>query len=711
MMFVTSQRRRQRSLINVAISGTSVLTGTLLYLPREAPLARSIGNYSVPYYGYMPPGVLAVCTFTLCLHGRIDSDTEVKCKGDQCEFDLEGHVEVFQEEWDKLLKRDSYDKRCLQSIKTQIRSCISATEFSLQRGYLANIHSNAQLAVLSELKQPPSEQDEWEAPPSAFDSAEAMLSGRRRIINLLCKVTTTINGIVTSSLPVPSRYVRSLTTREGQRPIREAKVNNIYQLFVGNPDVTPLQMQMVCLNHALIPSEAYDQYLQVTQNMPPPNEHVEPLYGVSGGNHYYTAVRKAAALPALRRHPKVVYHNSEMYALGWLRKLDEHYEKAAAEDKAHTDIGSDGFPNRRFENFDQAETERQAILPAALWDSMTPAERCVIPSVRDAIAILVREHNDVSNLHEESTFEQKLVWLRDRCEELKLPPEAARLNCKGVPDKEVQNMMYNVKAKKPKDLVPILRVALAPEKSYGMVLTILGMFKNYALKGQQKPKPSKSKNPVKSQPKQKNFYDRKITPLFEDGVPEEGRVQILQKLIDGQIELKDVGDLKQDLVAKTRLIATMLTLLSWDFQNNALANSYPKTFEECLQTIPHAVSDARMEVLVRGCEAQKVVCWLFFFGFAVNVSACTPIFIMHAFHCYFVYMFGAHVKIHIQLLALVFWRARRFLISVASIASFCCAPACVRRARQIVLHAYMLIRRFRFCVLEYLFGVHVKIHI
>ena len=120
-------------------------------------------------------------------------------------------------------------------------------------------------------------------------------------------------------------------------------------------------------------------------------------YAIAGGQHYYAAVLHAIGKkPYLGSHHSNISHLSgEIYALGWLKQFHEN-------------------PNKL-----ETLADRVKEIPIANGEPLTDAELLQLPAltVKVAKAFLVREHQDVADLHTKTTQEEMVrymrkVWLR-----------------------------------------------------------------------------------------------------------------------------------------------------------------------------------------------------------------------------------------------------------------------------------------------------------
>jgi hypothetical protein len=527
--------------------------------------------------------------------------TRVVCNGDTGVYDLQDTMDALQTEFADLYDDASAGKQdpILDHLRRSLITAVDSDSIGYNASYLNRVNEQAvEEATRQSEAVLAAGNDNQPANPQvagAGGTEEGYSMGlRRKVINTLCKVEKKLDSTITSSLPIPRTRARLLTTKEGQRPTNPDKVTELAKMIVSNPHTSPLQMQMVVLDTHVTPDKAlmdYDAALQKSGS----HCDLPPLYGVSGGGHYFLAVGEAIKVkPQLASSSKAQFHQCELYAFGWLQVLEDYFLQAEAKDEAQTKVlpGRDNLRIRCFQNFELAEEAMGKLLPQELWAAVSSAERTVIPSVADAINILVREHNEVASLADESTLDQKLTWLRERCQELQLAESAAYRNCAGVPEGEKGSMELKLGVKT-KALVPYLRVALSPPESYGLLMQILKLHREFGLKGQQKPK--------RTAAKPKALYPRKLFPLWEENVSESGRVAILTKLVNGDISLNDLVTLKNGHVIRVSLWEVLLLQIAWDANTNVRLKDVPQTIEECTTCFKHQVADVVLNLLVDGC--------------------------------------------------------------------------------------------------------------
>ena len=511
-----------------------------------------------------------------------------------------------QEQWDKAQRfQDTGSAASLMKllIKTA-RAAVSTTKVPFRDDYMtkddeeaANMVSEASKAQRNAKKK----KDKAKADEvSQADDAALCLAARRGVVAKLCQVFIDFPN---TAIPVPVSKCRPLTLQEGQRPIREAKVLQCGQLFSVNPHTTPQQMQMVALNHKLTPEEAAEAYkVDIAKDdvWTAEADVDDQPYGISGGQHYHLGIKKSCnANPKLKEYTHAQCHITELFALGWLDKIDTYYREQMDADKALSYTGVDGFQTRQYTNDAAGQAGIQAILPTDLWNSLTSKEKSLLPSKETAITMLVREHNDVAQLSHDSTFREKLQCLRDTCEEQELPPDAAKDGCRGVEEKLLGNMIYKIKVKGKKELLPYLRIALSPTESWDLLQRVFYRHSNWGLKGQRKPKKKKGDDATVPP-----IYHRQLSILWEQVVPEKVRQTILGQLLDGEITLKDAKDQKTRQVTILTLLKTLLLHMRWDEENH-ISKEQPSSIQAVKDVLKYELSSDYLDHLVTKCPAVQ----------------------------------------------------------------------------------------------------------
>lgn len=495
---------------------------------------------------------------------KFTAATKVVVTPDAGGLDLSEPVNQFQCDWNEALQ---FEAGVATFHLDRVGSCMnkkwSSHAFPIKDSYYAMAKITASEALRDGASVADADHEDVAKPATAG----RVLAMRRKVVNLLCKIEHKQgkDGPMMTVFPMPRPCCRPLSTSEGQRPVNPLKVAQLKQLILSNPHITPLTMQMIALDRDLPPQAAFKAYQSVCKEYSRDSKgqkssSLPMAFGISGGQHYFLGMEDAlAAEPQLVHSPKAKHFSTELYALGYLTSLDKHFQEMQTADQARMEVGADGYSVYIFNDEQKAEATRRQLLPKTLWEALTPEERCLIPSAKDAVLMLVTEHNDVVQLGSNSTFQQKVVLLRDRAMELKLGPDAANNTCAGVPATELSSLAHRIGCKEKRDLVPYMRIALSPQGSWDRLMTVLEMFKEYKIVGQIKPKQkAKKKKGGKSEgdvnPPQPKCYYRMLSPLWEPDVSEEARLQILEQLIAGTLNIKHVTAKKREQVCKMNII-------------------------------------------------------------------------------------------------------------------------------------------------------------
>ena len=512
----------------------------------------------------------------------------------------------FQQQWDKAQHFNEDMVAVMKLLTKTAQAPVSTIKVPLKSSFVKKHDEEATSLVLADSQArrgAKKKKDIAQAEEvSEEDDAALCRAARRGAVAKLCQVLIEPPN---TAIPVPYNRCRPLTTLEGQRPLRESKVRKCQHLFSQNPHTTPQQMQMVALDYDLTPDQAAKDYKAIISLDDAWTGSAQPgdlalTYGISGGQHYHLGVQRACeANPKLKEHSHARCHVTEVFAMGWLTRIDSYYQKQKDQDKAHSYTGVDDFETRQYTNDAESQAGIKGILPPALWDSLTPKERTLLPSRETAITMLVREHNDVAQLSDDSTFQEKVQCLRESCEEHNLAPEAASDGCQGVEDTLLGTMAFKIKVKSKKDLMPYLRIALSPQKSWDMLQRVFYLHSAWGLKGQKVPK--KKKGAAATTPP---LYHRSLSILWEHAVSEDVRTEILSQLLEGDIALKDVKPQKVRQVTIITLLQTLLLHMRWDPVNHA-SKDEPSSIQAVKDVLKYELSSGYMELLVKSCPAVR----------------------------------------------------------------------------------------------------------
>lgn len=192
-------------------------------------------------------------------------------------------------------------------------------------------------------------------------------------------------------------------------------------------------------------------------------------YDVAGGQHYFMGLKSAISVKdSLKEHILLKSMKGEVYAMGWIQQL--HTQIAKGEDAA---IAAKCLPEDK--KLDEAEL-------IELQDLTVPV----------AIATLVREHNDVADLHKSLSNEQILRYMRDIWQRNQEGHESHWKKLADIPAEQIRAIcvftglhMSTVMKK--------LAIASATPKCWGLVEEVWSKHKKLELRGQSTGNKTKSK--------------------------------------------------------------------------------------------------------------------------------------------------------------------------------------------------------------------------
>ena len=145
-------------------------------------------------------------------------------------------------------------------------------------------------------------------------------------------------------------------------------------------------------------------------------------YEVAGGQHYFLGLKDALKKrQSLSEHTLLKTMKGEVYAMGWIKMFQDRI----AQGETAADVAK-SLPEGK--QLDQAEL-------IELQDLTIPV----------AIATLVREHNDVADLHKSLTPEQIIRYMRDiwqRNQSDPVSPHWKKLT--DIPDEQIRTIQYRL---------------------------------------------------------------------------------------------------------------------------------------------------------------------------------------------------------------------------------------------------------------------------
>ena len=300
-------------------------------------------------------------------------------------------------------------------------------------------------------------------------------------------------------------------------------------------------------------------------------------YEVAGGQHYFRGVQKAIeAKTWLKNAPNLQTMRGEIYAMGWLKIIEDTITKG--------------------------QTVESVIARVPRAQKLTLAEQLELKelTVPIAIATLVREHNEVADLHATISNEQMIRYMRDVWQRSAQDGKPKWTVPTKIPEQELRAIVVFTGLQE-KTVFTKMAVAMADEECWAEVEKIWTMHKNWQLKGQENkaPKPTKGKKTADASSSQKAvpktaFNVKRLEDILSLPLHEQV-VYALKNLTDRKWSSHDVPGKCNQLRSIARLAEYFVETVTWDFKKKCVRENTDPTWTWLKEAIPNYCNEKRLQ--------------------------------------------------------------------------------------------------------------------
>lgn len=298
-------------------------------------------------------------------------------------------------------------------------------------------------------------------------------------------------------------------------------------------------------------------------------------YEVAGGQHYFLGVEKAIKAKSwLQNAVNLKTMRGEIYAMGWLKIIEDSITKGQDLDAVLGRL-----------------TKAQGL---SLAEKLELKEL----TVPIAIATLVREHNEVADLHATITNEQMIRYMRDVWERSAQDGAPKWTVPTKIPAQELRAIVVFTGLQE-KTVYSKMAVAMADAECWPLVEKIWKMHKNWELKGQENkaPKPPKGKKAAglskKAVPKQA-FNVKRLEDIFSLPLHEQV-IFALRNLTERRWSSNDVTAKCNQLRSIARLAEYFAETVTYDFKKKCVRENCTPTWDWLKDQIPSYCNEKRLQ--------------------------------------------------------------------------------------------------------------------